>query len=395
MQAQAKNQTYLRMKNKGEIVALLREQSRSYSDIARVLNLSNTAVGKIAYDLIEKGLVKRENETKGRGGITLSINGDFGYVLVVDLSGKDLKVCAADFKSKILLRRSIPDVFSFGMSNFENIIETMQSMIRSEELKDRKLCCITVATPGQLNDTGEFLLNPRFRGFENISISKVMKEKFGCDVVVKNDVNLAMAGEKAYGTALCNAKNALMLHVDVGMGAALLLNGKVYEGSHGFAGEIGFFKLNAFSSDPDNIDNLSYSNLFDSVSLYSTLTLLRREVKRGAEGYLADALKREGVLPEELSLATMIEAYRARDPLTRKIVNASGRVIGTVAANLAEFLDVDTVLLNGAVIELGDAFLDVVSSYAKKQVRYSSLTKDATMMGAVDIALTQAFLNNF
>ncbi len=63
---QARNQSYLRRKNKEDIIRLLREQSRSYSDIARVLQLSNTAVAKIADDLMEDGLITRQSDTKGR-----------------------------------------------------------------------------------------------------------------------------------------------------------------------------------------------------------------------------------------------------------------------------------------------------------------------------------------
>lgn len=393
---QVRNQTYLRMKNKEDIINLLREQSRSYSDIARVLRLSNTAVGKIADDLIAHNLIRRESDTKGRTGITLSINADFGYILAVDLSGRDLNICAADFESKILLRRNISEVVSFERRDFDRVIETMREMTESDLLRGRRLCCISVATPGKLKDSGEFLLNPRFKGFENVSIKKVLSETFGCDVVVKNDVNLAMEGEKAYGSVLRDAKNALMLHVDVGTGAALMLNGKIYEGSHGFAGEIGYFKLNMFSSEADSFDNLSYSNFYDSVSLFSSLAILRREVQNGAAGYLKDYVKEQGVEPYDIPIRTMVDAYRAGDPLTRRVVNASGRIIGTVAANIAELLDVDIVLLNGAVTELGEPFLEVVASYVEgKTVRYSGLMENATLMGAINAGLTQSFLSNF
>ena len=110
---QVRNQTYLRMKNKEDIINLLREKSRSYSDIARVLRLSNTAISKIADDLISHNLIKREGDTKGRTGITLSINADFGYVLAVDFSGRELNLCAADFESRILLQRNISEVVRF------------------------------------------------------------------------------------------------------------------------------------------------------------------------------------------------------------------------------------------------------------------------------------------
>ena len=74
-----------------------------------------------------------------------------------------------------------------------------------------------------------------------------------------------------------------MLHVDVGMGAALLIDGKVYEGSHGFAGEIGYFKLNMLLSDENNYGNLNYGNYYDSTSLFSVLSIVKREISLGTE----------------------------------------------------------------------------------------------------------------
>lgn len=393
---QVRNQTYLRMKNKEDIINLLREKSRSYSDIARVLKLSNTAISKIADDLISHNLIRRESDTKGRSGIMLSVNEDFGYVLAVDLSGRDLNICAADFGSKILLRETMSEVVTFGRDEFDRLIDKMKKMTESETLKGRKLCCICVATPGKLSETGEFLLNPRFKGFKNVSISKVLSDAFGCAIVVKNDVNLAMNGEKAYGATLKNVKNALMFHIDVGTGAALLLNGKIYEGNNGFAGEIGYFKLNMFSAEADSYDNLSYSNFYDSVSLYSSLSILKREVSNGEPCYLKDYAERNGVNPYDLTIKAMIEAYRADDALTRKVLNSSARLIGTVAANLADFLDIDVILLNGAAVKLGAPFLETVSRYAGgRTVEYSDLMENATLMGAVDSGLKQAFLDNF
>ena len=83
---QERNQTYLRRKNKEDIINLLRERSQSYSEIARALKLSNTAVGKIADALIADNLILRDGDTKGRTGINLQINADFGYVVAIDLS---------------------------------------------------------------------------------------------------------------------------------------------------------------------------------------------------------------------------------------------------------------------------------------------------------------------
>lgn len=393
---QGRNQTSLRYKNKEDVINLLRKKSRSYSELARILHLSNTAIAKIADDLIAHDLIKRESDTKGRAGILLSINAGFGYVLAIDLSGKELNLCAADFDGKILLRRTISEVVTFKRKDFDKVIETMWEMVNAPLLKNQRLCYICVASPGKFTETGEILLNPRFKGFENVSIKNVLSQTFGCDVVIKNDVNLAMIGEKAYGAALKDVDNALMLHIDVGTGAALMLGGQIYEGSNGFAGEIGYYKLNVLSYNPDNFENLNYSNIYDTLSLFSSLTILRRETQSGAEGYLKDYVQQHNIPAYEINIDTMVEAYRANDPLARTVINSSGRVIGAVASNLTEFLDIDIIVLNGAVVQLGNSFLSAVSEpLGTKTVKYSTLMENATLMGAVYVGLTNAFLNNF
>ncbi|MFQ7078179.1 MAG: hypothetical protein ACLRSW_09730 [Christensenellaceae bacterium] len=66
---QVRNQSYLRRKNKNSIIELLRKKTQSYSDLARELKLSNTAIANIVDDLISENVVYRESDSKGRGGI--------------------------------------------------------------------------------------------------------------------------------------------------------------------------------------------------------------------------------------------------------------------------------------------------------------------------------------
>lgn len=390
---QAKNQSYLRRKNKEDIIKLLREKSRSYSEIARELQLSNTAVSNIADALIEDGVIVRESDTKGRRGIALKINSGYGYVLAIDVSGRFLNICAADFDSRILLTRSVGEVVKFTRSDLDGVLGVMKEMTEDQALAGKKLCGIILATPGKLSDTGEYLLNPRFKGFENVSIKKILGGAFGCEVLVKNDVNLAIEGEKAYGT-LKRTRNAIMLHVDVGTGAAFMIDGKIFEGSHGFAGEIGYFNLNMMSVSADNYDNLSYFNFYDSLSLFSVLSSLQREIYNGEKGYLYNYAVERDIPFSQIPIDAMIAAYRAKDPLTCRFINSEGRVIGNVAHNIAELLDIDTIVLNGAVTELGEPYLKVVSERLKgRKVHYSGLMEKATLMGAINAGLTAFFHN--
>ena len=191
---QVRNQSYLRRKNKNSIIELLRKKTQSYSDLARELKLSNTAIANIVDDLISENVVYRESDSKGRGGINLSINADYGYVVAVDLSRWQIILSAADFGSNILTTATIDDI-TFKKGDIEKIVAAVEALTKREELKGRTLRCIAVASPGKIDKkSGKFILNPRFREIGNISLQAVFEEAFGCKVVIKNDINLALLG---------------------------------------------------------------------------------------------------------------------------------------------------------------------------------------------------------
>ena len=88
----------------------------------------------------------------------------------------------------------------------------------------------------------------------------------------------------------------------------------------------------------------------------------------------------------------MTDAYIAGDPVTVRALDSSARVLGSVAANLAEYLDIDMIVINGAAVDLGENYLNAVRETARgKRVEYSSLLNDTTIMGAVNAGITQAF----
>lgn len=390
---QVRNQGYLRRKNKESIIALLREKEQSYSDLARALKLSNTAIGKIADDLIGQNIVRREGDMKGRTGINLSINADLGYVVAIDLSGRQINYCAADFGSNILIRRDIGEVISFRPSDLERLIAAVRELVSDSALADKKLYSIAIASPGKIDRaSGKFILNPRFKGFENISLKEVFEREFRCRVIVKNDINLALEGEKMYGAALRGVRNALMLHVDVGTGAAFLIDGKVYEGSHGFAGEIGFFKLNMLQNEPNNFGNLSYSNYFDSTSLFAALGVVKREVMEGRDCVISGWLSELGAGWDDITIQMLVKAYQAGDPLVAEVINSAGRVIGAVAGSIADLLDIDLILLNGSVVGFGKPYLECFSESANGYpAAYSDLMENASIMGAVNAGILASF----
>ena len=385
-----RNQTYLRKKNKEEILTLLREKTCSYSELARAMCLSNAAIAKIAEDLIVDGVIQRESETKGRTGINLSINADYGYVFAVDFSKWRVEFCAADFNGKIL-KNDVMDGIKFQQADINLLIGKLQDWMQDEALKSLKLRSIALASPGKIDkNSGEFLDNPRFEKIDG-SLKSIFERAFNCPVVLKNDIKLALWGEKSFGTELKGVDNAMMIHIDVGTGAALFLNGKVYEGARGFSGEIGYFKINTSLLGDDHYQNINLANYFDSLSLFSALSDVKREIFARNPSVIHEWLKAENKTWNDISIQMMINAYIKGDLLVRRILDAQAKIVGSFIDCMAEFLDVEKIILCGSVVELGNAYLAQINASMKNiKAVYSALQERAVMLGAIDVAITRA-----
>ena len=387
---QVRNQSYLRKRNKETMLELLREKALSYSDIARSMQLSNPAITKIAEDLLKKGLICRNTDVKGRAGIKLSINKDYGYVFAVDFSKWKACFCVADFNCKIILKDYV-DAIKLTEETLEYIIRRLKEWMAGDLLKAKKLRGIVLASPGKIDKkTGLFLHNPRFENLE-FSMTEIFENNFDCPVMLKNDIKLALCGEKMFGKELKTVNDALMLHIDIGLGAALMLGGKVYEGQRGFAGEIGYFKINHALLGENHYQNMNLSNCFDSMSLYSMLNIVQRLIFEKNPSIIQKWLKEQSREWSDINIEDIIRAYNENDQLVEEVVDSSINVISSIVNDICEFLDIEKVVLIGSVVQFGSKYIKKINSRMKNvKVIFSSLQGNAPILGAIDQAVKMA-----
>lgn len=387
-----KNQGYLRRSNKNSIIKALLTGKHSYSELARRLKLSNAAISKIVDELLEKQIVERGDTTKGRGGIEIGISGSIGYILAIDFSGEHIKIVAVNLNGTVISEKTGTRIVTINSQVVGNIMQDIDGVCKIADATKLKLKTICIATPGKVDQSGNILQNPRIRNFPKSSLKQIFKEKFDCPIIVKNDLKLALEGEYFCGDTLKDTLNAIMLHSDVGMGAALLFGGKIFKGESGFAGEIGMFKLNANDTDEDSIANMAYHNYFDSVSLFNMLTLVKHKIMDGESSVISESVKD----PDDIKIDNLIDAYLAGDALTEKVINASCRIIGSVLKNLCDFLDIRTVVLNGKSLKLGQKYIDTIQKNLSEsgdiKIFPASLKGNTTIKGAINCAMHDCLL---
>ena len=383
---EVKNQSYLRRLNQKAVVALLRNQELSYTDIAKKLKLSNTAISKITGDLLEKRILLREIKDtgeKGRPPIMLRINPESGLIAAIDFSTENVLICISDLSGRIIGRKNLSRTFIITKGVLFETVETIKELISSNGLLSSELLVVYIASPGRIEEkTGRFLEAYRFEDAVNLNLKTFYEEMLSCTVKIKNDVKLSIEGELQYGKLNIATQNALMLYLDAGVGSALLLGGKIYEGSSGYAGEI-----ESYITDITNED--SSKNLAYCLSIPGMVKTLAKELEKNPFSSLNEWKS------EEADFALLMKGYENNDEICLNILNQAARTIGNLIYNLVNMLDINTVILNGGIIALGQKFLEQIKTTLKKhcssvQILYSGLKERAAIVGALHLGKIEA-----
>ncbi|MCM1289899.1 MAG: ROK family transcriptional regulator [Corallococcus sp.] len=365
-----KNQTYARQVNNQLVMRELREGLCSATMLSKKLNLSNAAISFIVAELQKNGYVKEvadapNSQGLGRRPVYYTINENFGYVVVVSFSDYVAKIVVSDMKKNVI-ESTEQNVEKYDLAMLFQLVLKLKTMLSADKYRDMPLLGIDLSVPGRVNTlTGELQLSPQFDKeifCEKNSIVNLFSEHFGVPVVMTNDTNLAAIGEMHAGK-MCGVQNGMLVHIDEGVGGALILQGKPYFGQHGFAGEVGLMRAE-FDGKSDALDEF--------VSL------------RAVREHLSQQFGREVAADE---VATLFNT----DEYSRKHILKTASCLGKVLKDIVELLDISTIVISGRLAQI-DEYVQTVNAEVGKSINEatavaSCLQGNASVIGAVSKAV--------
>jgi glucokinase-like ROK family protein len=381
--------------NRHAIVDLIRFTPGGISrvELARHMGLTRAAVTSIVNDLSKAGLV-REVESHypaGRRPIVLEVNPSRGYVIGVDMGATHVTVILADFAAQVIAEVEEPLDISAGAEECLNRVDKIvRSLIFANGLKLSDISAVGIGVPGPIDiDAGMVIEPPIMPGWDQFPIRDYLKKLWGCEISLGNDAELGAVGEWAYGAGR-GERNLAYIKMGTGIGAGLLLEGQIYHGATGSAGEIGHITIE------DNGPICTCGN--------------RGCLEAIAGGW---AIAREAVTAaktnrrSQLALITPVESITARDVITaarngdltsQKIMIDAGAHLGTAIASLVNLFNPSMVVIGGGVAQMGDLLIDPVRKtvaerslhMVSRSVRITSalLGRRSSAMGAVVQALS-------
>lgn len=358
----------------------------SRADIARATGLSKPTVTNIVEDLNGLGFIRLLNSSGGGHRRPLcEFSADLHKVLGVDIGGHEVRVSLANLDGQILAstrRHSGPT----GTRRPEQVLRTVKEL--AEGLLARagsstdQLLAVGVGTPGVVSPDGVVTLAPQLDKWEGLNLRVAIEDLFSCRAHVEREVTLSLLAEQWKGVAQ-DVTDALFVQIGVGIGAALLLDGRIYRGADGGAGELGMMPVSIGAPSTPVPGFGPFESACGGVAL-------AREGSRAAAAPGGSMLRKlAGGDPSAVTAETVFAALADGDRAARKIVDRALDVLATGVAGLVCVLNPGVVILSGGLARAGGQVLEpivrqlAVATPFPPKVMLSSLGEDAVSVGAV------------
>lgn len=370
----------IRRINRTLILDLLRlDGPLSRSDIATLSGMSLPAVSRTIADLIVDGWVSEIGAGTSSGGrrpILLQFNPRAGFVVSVDVTPYRLLGGVADLSGELLLTESeVPD--ELGQPLLDQVATLIERLMEAAGVTRDSLTGIGLSVPGIPNPTGTHVGWAPALQWQDVPAGEVLRERFGCSVVVQNDVDALLLGEQWRGAA-AGVRHALAVNVGSGLGAAVLVDGRLYRGRDGAVGEIGYWLTH-----PDQEPRpKGFGHLESQIAVGSL-------VERWAAQARFKSDDRGAIM------TALVAKALAGDVPTRQLVVETARLAGMVLANLVSLLNPEIVIFGGEALRLEQLILPVLNEMVASHSPYparilpAQLGDHSALIGAVYGVLQQ------
>ncbi|MET9320606.1 ROK family transcriptional regulator [Streptomyces sp. NPDC003038] len=354
--------------------------SLTQAEIARTTGLSAATVSNIVRELKDGGTVEvTDTSAGGRRARSVSLSGDAGIVIGVDFGHTHLRVAVGNLAHQVLAEESEPlDVDASWMDGFNRAEALVGQLIATVGVGLEKVIGVGLGVPGPIDvESGTLGSTAILPGWSGINPRQELSQRLGVPVYVDNDANLGALGELVWGSGR-GVKDLAYIKVASGVGSGLVINGQIYRGPGGTAGEIGHITLDE-SGPVCRCGNRGCLETF------------------AAARYVLPLL--QGTHGPGLTMERVVELARGGDPGCRRVITDVGRHIGSGVASLCNLLNPSRVVLGGSLADAGELVLapirESVGRYAipsaarQLSVLTGSLGGRAEVLGALALVLSE------
>jgi predicted NBD/HSP70 family sugar kinase len=296
--------------------ALHRRGTASRLHLAKELRISNSRVCDLVEHMVEQGLLREDvgaanRQRRGRRGVSVGLNPTFGHLLGFDMEAKRLRLVVTNFSGGIVWeRRKALRPPKDRQALVNEILAFLDSSLEEIRRQFSPLLGIGLAASGVIDTRrGVILHYDLIPQAADLPLRGLISEHLGLPCVMENNIRAMTLAEWTLGAAR-GMNSFVCMAVRSGVGAGVVLNGRLLSGSHGFCGETGYMVL------PTRGSASRWKNLQQTVS--------------------------------ETAMGIDIEA--AGFGISSRVARCAGELIGSQLASIAALLDPEAIVLGGSVL---------------------------------------------
>jgi len=356
----------------------------SRAEIAKISNLSVATVANLATELLKEKVVIENGYQKSRGGRRsgiLEINSDNSFLVGVELGETEITTFLANSKLEEKAFKKISLA----------IIASIRSVISEFDVLPEKVLGIGIGAPGLVDrGRGISIFAPNW-GWHDVHMKEKIERTLGIPTYVDNGAKVMALGEKWAGAAQ-GTNNVIALIIGTGLGAGIIVNGKMCRGVSESAGEWGHMVINI------NGPKCSCGNR-GCLEAYAGVSAIAKRTKEIILTTKDDSILKplKNMQAGEI-VRKVIKAARENDPTAIQILKETGKYLGIGIANLVNLFNPEVVIIGGWVgVEAGEIMLPIIRSTIQEhalefpfgfaKIVISQLADKAIVLGAAAMVL--------
>ncbi len=318
------------------------------------------------------------------------------YIIGVDIGGTKVATGVIDKAGKLRKKVILPTLSDKGFKvSLQQVYNSIDEIIFLSKIKKSDIAGIGVCAPGPLDPIKGVVHNPpNLKGWKEVPLMELLRKKFKKKVKLENDANAAGMAEMIWGAAK-GYKHVFYVTVSTGIGTAVIIDGRIYHGKNGMAGEGGHSTINYDGKD----EVCGCGNIGCIERLASgpgTVKGLVKKLKKNPAMKTTIIDMADGD-PKNITMVMIGEAAREGDRIALEVIKEQSRLLGIWLGSMISLLDPEVIVIGGGVSALGSLMLkDIkqtipshcINIFSKKTpVVLAKLKRDVGIFGAASVLM--------
>lgn len=397
-------QTLLKEIEKGSKNALLKKKIITYyiyngsstiTELSKELNLSIPTVTKIIGEMNEDGYINEYGKLETSGGrhpILYGLNPESGYFIGVNMNRFSLDIGMINFKGDLIFHKAnIPYDLQNTTQAFDTLCDIVAEQIAGFNIDHDKILNICIDVSGRVNPESGYSYS--IFNFSEQPLSEALTARIGYPVCIDNDTRALTYGEYISG-CVDGEKDIIFVNASWGLAIGIVIDGKIYSGKSGFAGEFGH--IPAF--DNEILCHCGKKGCLETEASGRALHRILLERVAGGETSILSGKIADG---EQITLDEIIDAINREDPLCIEILEEIGQKLGKQIASLINIFNPELVIIGGRLSLVDEYLTEPIKSAIRKYslnlvnkdslIAVSKLKDKAGVIGACMLSRSRMF----